>query len=138
MAEAPYVLVVDDDEAYNYLTDRILKRSGLSVELKIAMDGLEARECIRDHGAPAFAFLDLRMPVLDGFSLLEQLAEEEHLPDFPVVVVTSSTLDEDRARALEFPVVVDYVEKPLTNDGVRDLRDKFLSLNHCFGAETNP
>lgn len=59
-------------------------------------------------------FLDLNMPVLDGFQVLDILQKLEH--DFKIIIVTSSIYNEDRDKALNCHLVINYLTKPIKGD----------------------
>jgi two-component system LytT family response regulator len=107
------VLVVDDERPARAKVRRFLERDP-EVELVFeAPDGVRALEVIRDQ-APDIAFLDVQMPGLDGFQLVERLPPEA-LPH--LVFVTA--FDEYAVRAFEVNAV-DYLLKPF--DGERFAR----------------
>jgi signal transduction histidine kinase len=81
------VLVVDDDEAFRVLARRALH--GMADEVEEADDGLRALTLITRQ-RPDLVVLDLRMPEVDGLTVLEVLAADEALSDIPVVVVTAT------------------------------------------------
>jgi CheY-like chemotaxis protein len=89
------VLVVDDDADAREVASRML--SGAGFEVREAVDGAEALVEIREH-PPDLILLDLMMPVMDGFEVVNALSAD---PDFhiPILVLTAKQLtDEDRAR----------------------------------------
>jgi CheY-like chemotaxis protein len=90
------VLVVEDDDPTREMMVRTLRQEGWQVDE--AAHGLEALE--RMEEAPADLLLvDLMMPVMDGFQLVEALGEKEAWRDVPVVIVTAKDVtQEDAAR----------------------------------------
>ncbi|MCB9685928.1 MAG: response regulator [Alphaproteobacteria bacterium] len=90
------VLVVDDDDALRELAVRVLTDLGRSV--RQARHGGEALERMREH-LPGLVLLDLMMPELDGFGVLEAMRSDPELSSIPVVVLSAADLSsEDRAR----------------------------------------
>jgi two-component system, OmpR family, response regulator MprA len=87
------ILVVDDEKAIRELLCRILTIAGYDVEA--AADGSEALERILAR-RPDLILLDLMMPVLDGWSVLDRLRDQA---DPPPVIVVSAYLDRGRAVA---------------------------------------
>jgi CheY-like chemotaxis protein len=111
------VMVVDDDEDIRYALSCILEDEGyrvLSVEHgRAALDMLLAGE------RPGVIFLDLMMPVMDGWAFRDEQKKHAELAQIPVVVITaagrdrSSTIDADRVlqKPLSFDVVLRTVEE---------------------------
>ena len=113
------VLLVDDDDATVYITERLLKRSGAEVDLLVAVHGREALDILREmcqrEQCPELILLDINMPVMDGFEFLEELQQSAELSSAPlrIVLLSSSTHHLDVAKAKEYPVI-DFIQKPIT------------------------
>jgi signal transduction histidine kinase/response regulator RpfG family c-di-GMP phosphodiesterase len=84
------ILVVDDDADASEIARRLLELDGWSVET--ASNGREALEVLQRH-TPALIVVDLVMPVMDGFSLVEHLQATPELRDIPTIVVSSISLE---------------------------------------------
>jgi CheY-like chemotaxis protein len=97
---APTVLVVDDDQDIRESLAQILVEEGF--EVASACNGAEALEAIARR-QPDLMLLDLMMPVLNGWEVLEALRASGTRPRIPVVVLS----------ALEAHGCVDYVQKPI-------------------------
>mgnify|MGYP000741427835 CR=1 FL=1 len=90
-------IVIEDDPDASRLMARILKAHGVQ-EIRQAFDGQTGIEAVQ-HIRPDLIILDLMMPHIDGFGVLERLKADENLRDVPVVVVTAKDLTPDeRAR----------------------------------------
>jgi len=105
----PTVLLVDDDRASLDLMAAYLEGSGLRLER--ATDGVEALRLTRQL-RPAALVLDIRMPRLDGWQVLDRLQVDPDTADIPIVV--ASVID-DRARGLALGAVA-YLQKPVSRD----------------------
>jgi CheY-like chemotaxis protein len=81
------VLVVDDDAANRDSLALLLKLSGWAV--CTAANGREALDRLRGSAAPDLVFLDLMMPVMDGWEFLRRRRDEAPLRDVPVVVLSA-------------------------------------------------
>lgn len=105
------ILLVDDD----HLDVKVLKRAftdiGLDHPITVAHDGEQALDLLRGPDRPELIVLDLRMPRMDGATLLERLRETAELARIPAVVFTTSTAQRDRDRCFELGVS-GYFEKP--------------------------
>jgi CheY-like chemotaxis protein len=96
------VLVVEDDAADAELTRLALQRCRTRNTVELASNGAEALDWMRGAGGAAavdLVLVDLKMPVVDGFELLDQLRQEYDLDQLAVTVLTNSDRTEDRERA---------------------------------------
>jgi chemosensory pili system protein ChpA (sensor histidine kinase/response regulator) len=94
------VLIVDDDAPIRNLLHQVFKRLGLTT--REAKDGVEALSCI-DEQLPDLVMLDLMMPRMNGWQVLEHLRDNGILDELPVVVLTA--VGPVRAEGLkEFPI----------------------------------
>lgn len=122
------ILLIDDNDINNIMHERLLEISNFAKNIVVkssAVDGLEylRTEVTDAASAPDVIFLDIRMPIMDGFGLL---AEFHTLPDYiqkkAKVVMLSSSLDEqDNEKAKSFPQVVAFLVKPLSIDKLNSL-----------------
>ncbi|MBV9175045.1 MAG: response regulator [Chloroflexi bacterium] len=99
MLSRSYVLVVDDDPAIRGLVAEALRGEGFSVDL--AAHGREALDAMRAR-RPATVVLDLMMPVMDGFTFIENCHKEQLCNGVPIVVITA--VQEALRRMEEVPV----------------------------------
>jgi signal transduction histidine kinase/CheY-like chemotaxis protein len=84
------VLVVEDDAAAREMIRQTIEKMGLSVAE--AADGRQALAWLGDHPAPAMILLDLIMPEMDGFEVLDALAAHAEWREIPVIVITAKQL----------------------------------------------
>jgi CheY-like chemotaxis protein len=99
------VLVAEDDENDRFFLNRACEKAGVALQVRFVPDGVAAVDYLRraTDGAermPALLLLDLRMPGLDGFQVLEWLREHPASRPASVVVFTSSSDPRDQERAL--------------------------------------
>ncbi len=122
------ILLIDDNDINNIMHERLLEISNFAKSIVVkssAVDGLQyLRTEVPDAAsAPDVIFLDIRMPIMDGFGLL---AEFHTLPEYiqkkAKVVMLSSSLDEqDNEKAKSFTQVVAFLVKPLSIDKLNSL-----------------
>jgi threonine synthase len=93
------VTIIEDEPDAARLLRRILQARG-KYQISEAYDGRTGLELIRRQ-RPDLILLDLMMPELDGFTLLEIVKAEEDLRDVPVIVVTAKELTSDERRRLD-------------------------------------
>ncbi len=88
------LLIIDDDKGFRQLVERILETSGRDFRVRHAYDGIEGLTAMHDR-QPDLVLLDLIMPGMDGFQVLEEMRREPGLSDVPVVLLTATSLAED-------------------------------------------
>ncbi len=122
------VLLVDDDSIFQFLSLKILQASGLTDEVMVCSNGQEAIQLIEDamtrgSGFPDVIFLDINMPIMNGWEFLESFEKKApSLKDsIPVYIVSSSANQDDKERAKEFENVTDYLIKPIMQDQFRHI-----------------
>jgi signal transduction histidine kinase/DNA-binding response OmpR family regulator len=98
MATAP-ILVVDDDPDMRDMTRRMLERMGITVHE--AADGAEALAWLTVNPRPSIILLDLMMPVMDGFEVLDRLRKNDLWSGIPVLVATSKEFSADELAQLK-------------------------------------
>jgi two-component system, sensor histidine kinase and response regulator len=111
--EKPYVLIVDDNEATLTLLTALLQRD---FSLDFAMDGHEAIEKLRTKHYAA-SLLDLRMPQVDGFAVLDDLNSDKPEMLSRVIVVTAALTKSELARVAGFGVY-GVIAKPFEVDAL--------------------
>ncbi len=118
------VLIADDKATSRELVRTVLEKEGYSVVE--AADGIEALENARS-AEPDMIILDLQMPGLDGFSVLEELRKDERFHDTPIMALTASAMQGDRERALTIGFT-GYVTKPIRLQVLRSEVERLLRL----------
>lgn len=101
------IVLVEDEKIMASLLTKKLEGSGY--EVKVAEDGLIGLALIRKT-KPDLVLLDMLLPALNGFSILEKLAEEKFLPELPVIIISNSGQPVEIERARELGVR-DYLIK---------------------------
>jgi CheY-like chemotaxis protein len=109
------VLVVDDDEAIRDVIAEVLRDEGYSVVC--AENGAEALREIGRQKRPDLVLLDLMMPVMSGWEVLEHLQESEELKRIPVVIVSAMTA----------PGASEHLAKPIDLDRLLDTVSRLTS-----------
>ncbi len=103
------ILIVDDDELNRYTLARRLTRDGHS-KLGMAGNGVEALAALRQDKFD-LVLLDIMMPELDGFGVLEAMQADPGLAGIPVIVISANDDNANFVRAIELGAV-DYLSKP--------------------------
>ncbi len=131
------ILLCEDNPADVRLTVEALKDGKILNNLTVAEDGVVALEVLRKEGEHAAAprpdliLLDLNMPRMDGREVLQQIKQDEQLRRIPVVVLTTSTDDEDVLRSYDLHANC-YIAKPVDLEQflrvVKTIEDFWLSV----------
>src|SRR5690242_11862002 len=107
-SQTPAILVVEDNEDDVFFLRRALEKAGVTLPVHLARDGQEAMEYLSGTGRfsdrtenplPSLIFLDLKMPCVDGFRVLDWMQRQPSLRHINVVVLTSSPEQCDRHQA---------------------------------------
>ncbi|AUM13951.1 hybrid sensor histidine kinase/response regulator [Ketobacter alkanivorans] len=110
------VLIVEDNEVNQKVAQGILSKLGVQ-HIYLASNGLEALQYLR--GAMVdIVFMDVQMPVMDGFDATRQIRKFDKLAHLPIVAMTANAMDGDRKRCLDAGMN-DYLSKPIKLELVR-------------------
>lgn len=127
------VLCVDDDALSLTISELMLNSVSFTEQIDKAMDGKDALDYLdkileekdMTGKAPQLILLDINMPVMNGWEFLEEFvpAYAEKLPDTKIIILSSTIDPEDFAQAKKFPVVVDFISKPLDLQMLESLKE---------------
>lgn len=106
---ATSALIVEDDRAIAMLLRFILEREGFAV--RHAADGREAYRMIAAEPPPTVVLLDVMLPYVDGFELIDAVRAQPGWENLPIMMLTSKGAERDIARALDAGAN-DYMVKP--------------------------
>ena len=124
------ILLVEDNPGDARLTLEAFKEGKVMNHVTVVRDGVEALAYLRRHEpylnarTPDIILLDLNLPRKDGREVLAEIKSDEHLRQIPVVVLTTSTAEEDIAKAYSSHANC-YISKPV------DL-EQFLRVAHSI------
>ena len=126
-------MCIDDDQITLVLCDMVIKKAGFAKEVLTAKNGKEGLAWFSEYFSknnkserqepPKLIFLDLNMPVMNGWDFLEDylMKYSDRLPETKVVIISSTVNPEDFSRANRYEIVIDFINKPLTTEGLEDL-----------------
>jgi CheY-like chemotaxis protein len=115
------IMLVEDNPDDEELTLRALRKASIANDVFVARDGQEALDFLFGTGRhagrepltmPAVVLLDLKLPKLDGIDVLQRMRADPRTKLVPVVVLTSSSEDEDMLRSYQSGAN-SYVRKPI-------------------------
>lgn len=130
------ILLVDDDDATNFINRKILSKLKVAEQIHIALNGKEAIEFLENQdkdpengpriATPQLILLDINMPVMDGWEFMEAYhrLSEEKKADVIVVMLSTSGNPDDIKRAESNPEISGYKTKPLHPDIMLEIIEK--------------
>ncbi len=123
------VLLVDDDEINNFISIKLIKKVLLDAEIVACLNGRYAIDQLihiqetQPDQMPDFILLDINMPIMNGWEFLdtyERLNIDPHGKS-KIYIISSSVFSNDINKAKSYPVVKDFVSKPLNVEKIREL-----------------
>jgi CheY-like chemotaxis protein len=120
MANYKSVMLVDDNEIDNIINEKIIEASAFAETILVFQTGQEALDYLRenqkdDEKLPEIVFLDINMPIMDGFQFLDDFESfsENVLEKCKIIMLSSSISPKDIDRAASNRYVKKYLNKPL-------------------------
>ena len=121
------LLIVDDDDINIFLLNHLLKKSGYPVETVSYTNPVEALQyinsCIAEEKKIDLLFLDINMPEMTGWDLLNELRTEgiSKITESRIYMLSSSVHATDSEKAAQFPEVSGFISKPVTPEFLSDI-----------------
>jgi CheY-like chemotaxis protein len=141
MDSSSQILLVEDNHMDVVLTLDAFREAKLNIKVNVTRDGQEALDYLFGRGKytdrnefplPNLILLDLKMPGIDGFQVLQQIKGTEMLKRIPVIILTSSKEEGDRALSYDMGAN-SYLLKPVSFEGftevVKKIDDYWFTLN---------
>jgi two-component system response regulator len=136
-----FIMLVEDDSDHVALILRSLRKQEMLDDVMVMLDGEEALDFLFARGAfagrdttimPSVILLDLKLPKVSGLQVLERVRSDERTRKLPVVVLTSSDMEEDMRESYRLGAN-SYVVKPVDFreflDNIRQLIHYWMHLN---------
>lgn len=136
MSNIRKVYLIDDDEINNFICTNILKKIEFSDDVVAFESGTEALQALKDAAErgdedqiPTVIFLDINMPIMNGWDFLEEYKRIKHLIKQPIslFMLSSSIYQADVERSKQYEEVVDFVTKPLNADILNEIKDQYFA-----------
>jgi len=128
-------MLIDDDVANNYLNKRTIGKLDCTEHIEVAKNGQIALELLEKglkmgHCLPELIFLDINMPVMDGWEFLEEFGKLEPFNAFQVkiIMLTTSLNPADRAKAENIKEISGFINKPLRESFVKQILKEHFSM----------
>jgi len=135
MKKLERVILIDDDKVINFVNERTIKRANLAEIVMTFVDATETIDYMKENchkicssGSTILVFLDLNMPVMDGWEFLDEVKK---FPNYSTTVckifILSSSIDPtDVQKANEYSIVQDFISKPLTTAHLEKIKEKIF------------
>ena len=126
------LLCVDDDKITLTLIDLIVKKASFADEIITRMNGKEALDFYTDlcktttnENYPELIFLDLNMPCMNGWDFLDEFVNKFYtrFDKTKVVILSSSIAPSEKVKAAKYPIVINYLSKPLTVNALKTISE---------------
>jgi len=123
------VLLVDDDEINNFISIKLIKKALLNTEImaclngKFAIDQLVEIQRKDPAKLPDYILLDINMPIMNGWEFLDEYKRLniDPLGKTKIFIISSSVFSNDINKARSYPLVKDFISKPLNVDKIIEL-----------------
>ena len=130
------ILLVDDDEAANFLHTMIIKQLDCTENIITKENGVEALEYLTStidgiYPQPDLILLDINMPIMDGWEFLEEYEKlkDDQLAKSVIVMLTTSLNPDDRKKAEVIPDISGFISKPLSRIKLEDTLEKHFKAS---------
>ena len=124
------VMLVDDNDTDNFISKRIIEITGFAEEVEVKNSGKSALEYLEEkkedlESLPEVIFLDINMPIVDGFVFLYEFEKfSEYLKNkCKVIILSSSDNKRDIDKIINNDHVIKFITKPLTENALNDIRE---------------
>lgn len=125
--------IIDDDKMFRYAIDKVARQTGLVDEVILFKDGEEGINFLKQHQEkteqlPDLIFLDINMPIMNGWEFLDEFSmlENRLAKKVIVYVVTSSVDKRDVYRSTAHKLVKEYIIKPFDQHKLKEIFHEFL------------
>ena len=126
------VLLIDDNDLDNFINEKMIESLHFSKNITISMNGEKALTILKtliseggtsEKGYPDVIFVDLNMPIMNGFEFIERFKklDDQKLTQCKLVILTSSIQNNDRVKAEQLDRNIVFANKPLTNELLNSL-----------------
>jgi CheY-like chemotaxis protein len=125
-------MLIDDNEMDNFINQKVIEANSFADRIYTNTNGLSALEFLNnlyvqqetlDEMIPDIIFVDLNMPLINGFQFIEKFYElpKEFVENSKIVILTSSLSDNDREIAKQLNPEIVFLNKPLTADLLKQI-----------------
>jgi CheY-like chemotaxis protein len=125
------ILLIEDDDTINFYNEFVIKEMGVSNDVQIAINGRMALDYLDQRVSagqplPELIFLDINMPVMNGFEFIEEYERRGWKEATLIVMLTTSLHPNDVARAKQYESIAEYLHKPLMEDSLKGIVGRYF------------
>jgi len=124
-----HILLIDDDEINNFISIKLIKKALSNAEIssclngKVAIEELIEMQKISPDNLPDFILLDINMPIMNGWEFLDEYKRlnVDTTGKSKIFIISSSVFSNDISRAKSYPLVKNFISKPLSVEKIREM-----------------
>jgi len=128
-----FILLVDDDVEDNYFHKIVINEMNITERIEVALNGVEALNFLKKENQthPDLIFLDINMPKMNGWEFLQAYKEfkADQKAEVVVVMLSTSINPSDKERAEQFPDIIGFNSKPLTEEIISEILERYFPDN---------
>ncbi|WP_162416143.1 response regulator [Cyclobacterium roseum] len=131
MDKIGFTYIVDDDPLYNFGIKKLFEFTSFSETVSYFQNGETAwkdfeKRILEKEPLPDVILLDINMPIMNGWEFLDQVSAANFEHPVKIYMVSSSINQDEMDRANNYPLVAEYIVKPLTLEKVKALKSRIL------------
>lgn len=139
MKQLDCILFIDDNQHTNFLNKRLVNKLALARNVFAVSNGKEGLDFLTNQGSfvqngtkypkPGLIFLDINMPVMDGWEFLQNYRnlDPQQKGDVMIIMLTTSPNPDDMAKAVALPEVNGFERKPLSAEMMLNIMNKYFA-----------
>jgi len=123
-----HILIIDDDEINNFIAAKLIDKIPQKAKVSTCLNGQEGIDFIKayinnEEGMPDIVFLDINMPIMNGWEFLEEFEsiKDQFTKKIVINMLSSSVYNDDISKSQTFSTVNMFISKPLTIDKIQDV-----------------
>lgn len=127
MIQLRNILIIDDDQTNNFVTEMILNPMGLFGKIECVLNGNEAIDYFKKNSTlPDLVLLDINMPVMNGFEFLDWYESNGYSGSTKFSLMSATVEAINIEKASKYKDVLGYIEKPIQKRSILDILKKII------------
>ena len=127
------IMLIDDNSIDNYIAKIVTEKENIAETITVKSSAIEALDYLKNKEGdfPELIFLDIKMPIMDGFGFLQEFSKfsVDKKADCAIVMLSSSISKMDMDVAENNQHVIDYLSKPINKDKLTKVYDILIQKN---------